>query len=44
MLRHLLACLLGTPLLAAPPAAFLEQHYYDCHNAETKMGDPVLLA
>lgn len=39
MLRHLLACLLSTSLLAAPPTAFLEQHCYDCHDAETKKGD-----
>ena len=38
MLRHLLACLLSTSLLAAPPTAFLEQHCYDCHDAETKKG------
>ena len=39
MLRHLLVCLLSTSLLAAPPSVFLEQHCYDCHDAETKKGD-----
>ncbi len=39
MLRFLLVCLLSTSLLAAPPSAFLEQHCYDCHDAETKKGD-----
>lgn len=39
MLRSLLVCLLSTSLLAAPPTAFLEQHCYDCHDAETKKGD-----
>jgi hypothetical protein len=38
MLRSLLVCLLPTSLLAAPPTAFLEQHCYDCHDAETKKG------
>jgi hypothetical protein len=44
MLRHLLACFLATSLLAAPPTAFLEQHCYDCHDAETKKGDLDLTA
>jgi mono/diheme cytochrome c family protein len=44
MLRHFLACLLCTSLLAAPPIAFLEQHCYDCHDAETKKGDLDLTA
>ena len=44
MLRFLLACLLSTSLLAAPPTAFLEQHCYDCHDAETKKGDLDLTA
>ncbi len=39
MLRYLFACLLSTSLLAAPPTVFLEQHCYDCHDAETKKGD-----
>jgi hypothetical protein len=39
MLRHFLACFLSTSLLAAPPAAFLEQHCYDCHDTDTKKGD-----
>jgi hypothetical protein len=38
MFRHLLACLLSSSLLAAPPTAFWEQHCYDCHDAETKKG------
>lgn len=38
MLRHFLACFLSTTLHAAPPAVFLEQHCYDCHDAETKKG------
>ncbi|MFM2141744.1 MAG: hypothetical protein RLZZ476_288 [Verrucomicrobiota bacterium] len=44
MLRSLLVCLLSTSLLAAPPTAFLEQHCYDCHDAETKKGDLDLTA
>ena len=44
MPRFLLACLLSTSLLAAPPAAFLEQHCYDCHDAETKKGNLDLTA
>jgi hypothetical protein len=44
MLRFLLACFLSTSLLAAPPTAFLEQHCYDCHDAETKKGDLDLTA
>lgn len=44
MPRFLLACLLSTTLLAAPPTAFLEQHCYDCHDAETKKGDLDLTA
>ena len=44
MLRHFLACFLSTSLLAAPPTAFLEQHCYDCHDAETKKGDLDLTA
>ena len=44
MLRHFLACFLATSLLAAPPTAFLEQHCYDCHDAETKKGDLDLTA
>jgi hypothetical protein len=39
MLRHFLTYFLATSLLAAPPAVFLEQHCYDCHDAETKKGD-----
>jgi hypothetical protein len=39
MLRHFLACLLSSSLLASPPVAFLEQHCYDCHDGETKKGD-----
>ena len=39
MPRLLFACLLSTSLLAGPPTAFLEQHCYDCHDAETKKGD-----
>lgn len=44
MLRHFLACFLATSLLAAPPMAFLEQHCYDCHDAQTKKGDLDLTA
>jgi hypothetical protein len=44
MLRHFLACFLSTSLFAAPPTAFLEQHCYDCHDAETKKGDLDLTA
>jgi len=44
MPRFLLACLLSTSLLAAPPTAFLEQHCYDCHDAKTKKGDLDLTA
>jgi hypothetical protein len=44
MLRFLFVCLLSTPLLAAPPSVFLEQHCYDCHDAETKKGDLDLTA
>ena len=44
MLRSLLACLLSTSLLAVPPTVFLEQHCYDCHDAETKKGDLDLTA
>ena len=44
MLRLLLACLLSTPLLAAPPQAFMEQHCYGCHDTETKKGDLDLTA
>ena len=39
MIRLFLTCLLSTSLLAAPPSAFLEQHCYDCHDADTKKGD-----
>jgi hypothetical protein len=39
MLRYILACFLSTSLLAAPPAVFLEQHCFDCHDADTKKGD-----
>jgi len=38
MHRLFLACL-STSLLAAPPSAFIEQHCYDCHDADTKKGD-----
>lgn len=34
-----LACLLSTPLLAAPQMAFLQEYCYDCHDEETKKGD-----
>ena len=44
MPRFLLTCLFSTSLLAAPPTAFLEQHCYDCHDAETKKGDLDLTA
>jgi mono/diheme cytochrome c family protein len=39
MIRLFLTCLLSTSLLAAPPSAFIEQHCYDCHDADTKKGD-----
>ena len=44
MIRFLLPCLVSSTLLAAPPAAFLEQHCYECHDAETKKGDLDLTA
>ena len=44
MLRHFLACFFSTSLLAVPPAMFLEQHCYDCHDAETKKGGVDLTA
>jgi hypothetical protein len=44
MLRFLLVCLFPSSLLAAFPSAFLEQHCYDCHDAETKKGDVDLTA
>jgi len=36
--------LFSTPLLAAHPTAFPEQHCYDCHEAETKKDDLDLTA
>ncbi|MFN7561366.1 MAG: DUF1587 domain-containing protein, partial [Prosthecobacter sp.] len=44
MRQILLTCLFATSLFAAPPAVFLEQHCYDCHDAETKKGDLDLTA
>jgi len=44
MLRHFLACFFSTSLLAVPPAMFLEQHCYDCHDPETKKGGVDLTA
>jgi len=34
-----LACCIAGPDALAVPAAFLEKHCYDCHDAETKKGD-----
>lgn len=44
MLRFLVASLITTSLFAAPPSAFLQQHCFDCHDAETKKGDLDLTA
>ncbi len=39
MLRYFFVCLLSSSLFAAPPPVFLEQHCYECHDADTKKGD-----
>jgi hypothetical protein len=44
MIRFLLPCLVSSTLLAAPSAAFLEPHCYECHDAETRKGDLDLTA